>query len=216
MGDMTDEMRYDDDEFLADDAEARRLLAEAVHALGPVPEPPRDAIWAGIDAERAPRRFRRRTLRFLSLGVALAAMLTLGIGLGRIASVRQPAAPGAPVAGVELTNAALPFRLAAVQHLSRTEALLAELPASARDGRADEVAGWAGDLLGQTRLLLDSPAADDPELARLLGDLELLLAQIAALDVERSEEVELIEDGIERNDVMLRLRTATARTFTGI
>ena len=40
---------------------------------------------------------------------------------------------------------------------------------------------WAGGLLLQTRLLLDSPVADDPEMQELLEELELVLAQIVSL-----------------------------------
>src|SRR5437868_4037942 len=67
------------------------------------------------------------------------------------------------------------------------------------------------------RLLLDSPAALDPELKGLLDDLELVLAQIARLparprggrDASRSE-LELITRSLEQHDVVPRLRSAAA------
>jgi hypothetical protein len=232
MGDMkNDSHDMDEVPFRAagenpagDDADASSLLAEAVASLGPVPEPPREAIWAAIDAERAGRRARggrrgwtaRRAYRVLPLVIGLAAMLVIGIGIGRGMLLRSPVEPS-PIAAAATPDAVpLPYRLAAAQHLSTTEALLAELPIGARVGRTDELADWAADLLTRTRLLLDSPAGDDPELARLLGDLELLLAQIATLAGDRGEnEIEMIQDGMERNDVMLRLRTVAARAYTG-
>jgi hypothetical protein len=65
-------------------------------------------------------------------------------------------------------------------------------------------------------LLLDSPAAVDPDLAPLLSDLELVLAQIASLRTRDAPgEIELIEDGIEQNRVLARLRLA-AGAATGV
>jgi hypothetical protein len=49
----------------------------------------------------------------------------------------------------------------------------------------------------------------DPATKVLLEDLELVLAQIAQLAPgSRAEDLELIREGIERGDVMPRLRTA--------
>jgi hypothetical protein len=68
---------------------------------------------------------------------------------------------------------------------------------------------WARDLLTSTRLLLDSPAADDPRRVRLLQDLELVLAQIVQLSpTAEARERELIEGTIRDGHVMTRLRTA--------
>ena len=44
-----------------------------------------------------------------------------------------------------------------------------------------EVPDWAGGMLVQTRLLMDTPAADDLEMKNLLEELELVLAQIVGL-----------------------------------
>src|SRR5439155_12041658 len=74
----------------------------------------------------------------------------------------------------------LAYRVAAAQYLRRTEALLTGFRSEARTGRIDvQFAGQARDLLTTTRLMLDSPAAEDPRLKSLLEDLELVLAQIA-------------------------------------
>lgn len=193
-------------------------------------EVPREEMWRRIDATRRDRRgqgaghgvvelaSRRRmpVVSWLRWAGALAAMLVLGIAIGRLGPAR-PAANAPMVAagdGVASPDAAamLPYRMAAVQHLDRTEALLASLTVDARAGRTEEVAGWAGDLLTDTRLLLDSPAGDDPDLNKLLVDLELVLAQITDLQAGRADvEVEMIQDGINQRDVLLRLRAATAR-----
>jgi hypothetical protein len=72
-----------------------------------------------------------------------------------------------------------------------------------------QFADWAKGLLSNTRLLLDSPAGDDPRRAKLLQDLELVLAQIVQLEPNaRAEERQLIEGSIEQGHVMTRLRTA--------
>jgi hypothetical protein len=68
---------------------------------------------------------------------------------------------------------------------------------------------WARDVLTSTRLLLDSPASDDPEMRSLLQDLELVLAQI----VQRTGQPDPLEDEmidwtIEDRDLLPRLRRA--------
>jgi hypothetical protein len=160
-----------------------------------------------------PRR-RMRGTPWVQWGAALAAMLVIGIGLGRVSMQQTTTSPSAP-AGTAADAAAVdavptPYRLAATQHLHRTEALLASLVMDARTRGAAEISGWAADLLTDTRLLLASPAAQDPALERLLNDLELVLSQIAGIPAARaSEEVELIQDGLNQSDVLLRLRAAT-------
>jgi hypothetical protein len=57
-------------------------------------------------------------------------------------------------------------------------------------------------------MLLDSPAADDPEVAALLEDLELVIAQIARMSAPSSVERELIREGIQKTDVLPRLRAS--------
>lgn len=72
------------------------------------------------------------------------------------------------------------FALAAGSYLSRADALLTKIAQTRESGRpAPEIQSWAESLLLETRLLLDSPAAQDPSLSPLLLDLELTLAQIS-------------------------------------
>jgi len=195
------------------------LVQGLVRELDPPPAPPREAMWARISAERARVRDERarRRFQFPAWAVwapALAATLALGIGLGRWSGAGTPPAPApAASASADPADPMSPeaFTLATLRHLSSAEALLAAFPADARAGRTGDVARWAGDLLTDTRLLADTPAGDDPELARLLGDLELLLAQIAALgNAPRGGDVRLIQDGMNQNDVLDRLRAATS------
>jgi hypothetical protein len=131
---------------------------------------------------------------------------------------RRPRAPETGGAGSPLPSARervpadsrLPsYQLAALQHLARTEALLTAFRVETRSGRVDpQVSAWARDLLSTTRLLLDSPAAEDAKLKKLLDDLELVLAQIAQLQPAREKgELDLIDHAVEQRNVLPRLRT---------
>lgn len=105
---------------------------------------------------------------------------------------------------------ARPFRFAALEHLVRTELFLTGFLVDARTGQLDaDLEGGARELLAETRLLLDSPAAEEPRLGDLLLDLELVLAQIARFPENPTlAEFELIDQALVENDVVTRLRLA--------
>ena len=102
------------------------------------------------------------------------------------------------------------YQVATQRHLADAEALLTSFSMGTRDARMDaQFAVWAKGLLSNTRLLLDSPAGDDPRRARLLQDLELVLAQIVQLSPNAAaQDRELIQGSIQSENVMTRLRTA--------
>lgn len=189
--------------------ERLRELAQDYHEP---PKPPREAMWGVIAARRArpPGRLRSRVLhRPWAWGLAAAAVLTIGVGLGRWSMTRAPA--GDMIAG---TTTALPsdgsLGVAATQYLSRTEALLTAVRAGGPP-LDEQFLASARELLTMTRLLLDSPfAASDPGLRDLLVDLELVLAQVAQLTpaVPDAAEIDLINDGLTERAVLPRLRTA--------
>jgi hypothetical protein len=214
---------------MMDDENVPDHICAAVRELGTPPDVPRDAMWQRIEATRRARRAtpagavpRRRATAILRWSLPLAAALALGVALGRL-SLRDRAPAPAFVASADTAPAAVeattarPYVVAAVRHLVSTEALLTSLDEDARTGQVHEASAWARDLLTNTRLLKDSPAAADPQLAALLDDLELILAQIAALPTAPpAQELRFIEDGIARNDVIGRLRAATTeRPFAG-
>src|SRR5690348_9099602 len=124
----------------------------------------------------------------------------------------------APAAGASSTgngaNAQQLYRLAARQTLVQAEALLTAYRASdaqPRDQEAMRQAGrWARDVLTSTRLLLDSPAANDSQMRALFTDLELVLAQIVQLSGAplQAGERELIERAMRDRDLLPRLRSA--------
>jgi hypothetical protein len=103
------------------------------------------------------------------------------------------------------------YQLTAVQHLSEAEALLTSFrtPSNAGEQTDALLAEWARRLLSRTRLLLDSPVANDPQRRPLLQDLELVLVQIVQLSPGSApQDRELIEKTLQQDHVMTRLRTA--------
>lgn len=103
------------------------------------------------------------------------------------------------------------YRLAVVEHLAGTEAMLTSFRGAARRGEVDaQITAWAKNLLTTTRLLQASAAQEDPTMKRLLDDLELVLVQIAqytSTGAHHAEELELIEHSIERRGVIGKLHT---------
>lgn len=99
------------------------------------------------------------------------------------------------------------YDVATMQHLSRAEALLTAFRADDGAGGTTSMERWARDLLADTRLFIDSPAASDARSRQLLLDLELILAQIVQLPAESSADRGLVQRSIERGAVLSRLRS---------
>ena len=190
------------------------------------PRPPLEEMWAVIEAAHfnsTPTAIRRPRSRSLAPWLAAAATLVLGIGIGRYLPSDE-SEPGAATASLATNADAAPtetaspipdaYREQANQYLGQTAALLISLPTASGDEQSDErFAGKAADLLVTTRLLMDSPAAQDPRLRGLLEDLELVLVQIARLRVERNKsDLDLIHQTVEQGDVISRLNSAAVTT----
>jgi len=189
-------------------------LREAVQDYHRPPDTPREEMWRRIAAARAARKRQVIVLRpALRWGVGIAAVLALGVAIGRW-SVRGGESPSSPTVAAGTYQApTLAYRVAAAQYLTRTEALLTGFRAESRTPSvpAAQFATQARDLLATTRLILDSPAAADTRLKGLLEDLELVLAQIAQLPSGGGgdrEDVQSINQGLDQRSVLLRLRTA--------
>jgi hypothetical protein len=219
------------------DSGVARAARETYHTP---PETPRDEMWSVIQAARAARgpanaskkeegavvpidRFRPRPW-----WAAVAAALVIGVVLGRgsigespssaetladkgpdtPAAVENEVAGARPEAGAEVPRS---YRVAAARHLNRTADFLTMFRVDARSEQVgDDLGTWARRLLTDTRLLIDSPAGNDPELRRLFGDLELVLAQIVQLRGGDPEEVEIIDEGLESSQLLFRLKAAQA------
>jgi hypothetical protein len=194
-----------------DDPLPERLL-EAARSYHVPPPTPREEMWAAIGAARRRRRAVGRIARPLRWGLALAATLVLGIAIGRLGWLGAHSRTAAPALGAAGQAPTAPYRVAAGQYLERTEVLLTDFRAESRRGRLDPVfLASARDLLTTTRLMLDSPAANDPHFKVLLEDLELVLAQITQLPAEPGAriELELITQGLTQRSVLARIRAAT-------
>ena len=195
-----------------------------------------ERMWSAVEGEAFPRRFtspsaepsvgataaprsaidrinRQRWLTTRQI-LPLAAVLLLGVAIGRYTAKRPPATAKQVATRPAADTVALaePYQSTTSRYLGQTAALLVALPGEVRAGRADDrFLGRAHDLLLTTRLLLDSPAAADPRLRSLLEDLELVLAQVVRLQTDQSlADLDLIRQALEQRDVLPRLRTAVA------
>mgnify|MGYP006969360302 CR=1 FL=1 len=177
----------------------------------------------GLEAARERRGSHARTRGIRTMmgwSVAAAALLVLGVGIGRMSVSPTTSAGGVDIASTP--TAAEGNGLAARTHLGRTEALLTMVRADARDGRVDPaVAVWAEDLLAQTRLLLDRPQGVEPGLQDLLLDLELVLVQVVGLaetdsdDPQARTEVELTLKTLDEGEVLPRIQAQIPLSMAG-
>jgi len=171
---------------------------------------PRDEMWKKIEAGRSNRRVIE--LRpWLRWAVAAAAVLILGIGIGRW-TAHQPVTTVAAADSTTSTQSDLVYQVAATQYLSHTEAFLTSFRAdigSHGSAHSARFALQARDLLSTTRLMLDSPAGKDQRLRSLLEDLELVLVQISQLDPSQDgHDTDLIRQGMNQSNVLPKLRSA--------
>lgn len=200
------------------------IVTELPRSFNNPPPPPLDEMWDVIEdahfnapAATAPSRAAVSSAPWF----AAAAALVIGVGIGHYiprASTTVSNSP-TPVAVASANSASLSADTSAVaeayrdqtsRYLGQTAALLISLPSKEARGKTDAVfAGKASDLLVTTRLLMDSPAARDPQMRSLLEDLELVLVQIARLRGEKSKaDLDLIHQAVEQGDVLSRLNSA--------
>ena len=194
------------------------FLTRTVKDLDPVPPLPREEMWARIQQERARSKVisiesRSKKKTWISVGVGAAAVLVIGIGLGRITATHDNIPMSAPVPGsVAMTGSATAYRLAVSDYMTKAEVLLTEFRTQPGGTLDPQVAVAARDLLTNTRLLLDSPAAKDPKVAALLEDLELIIAQIAQMQAPSKVERDIIKDGMNKTAVLPRVRASQIAT----
>ena len=160
------------------------------------------------------------------LPMTIAATLLLGVALDRLILAGSTDAPQTTVAITPSTGGATRpaltdsaarselYRLSAVQTLSQAEALLTAYRAADAGTRSDpatrQLGGWAREVLGSTRLLIDSPAGADAQLRPLLNDIELVLVQIVRLSGTPLDSADraLIDHALRDHDLLPRIRTA--------
>ena len=212
------------------DQDWERLVETMKDQHHPPREVPRDRMWQRIEAQRKTRRARIITPRVWRMAFAAAAVLVLGIAIGRwtlpaldpghavpdqLASRQAPVVPDDPASEPPISNkpkggstSNLLYRKAASDLFGRADVLLTDFkvtPCAEQDFAS--VPDWAGGMLLQTRLLMNTPLAQDRELESLFLDLELVLAQIVGLDKENcARDVGWIRDAMARKSTLERLR----------
>ncbi len=198
---------------MSDDRFEQFLRREARRYHEP-PAAPREEMWRAIADERRAGRRRTRRPTWIYWGAGIAAALVIGVGIGRYSAPGEDTvmlADAGSVSAAEPAATQAAFRLTAAQHLARVEVFLTGFRTDARMGAP--VAATAPDarsLLATTRVLIDSPAADDVMLRQLLEDIELVLSQIASYaGGSDSTELDFIDESLDQRSVLFRLRTAT-------
>jgi hypothetical protein len=192
------------------------------------PETPRDHMWERINASRTERRGvlqpdftpgRGPVFRVLRISAAVAAVLVIGIFIGRMTENpgTVPLADIAPVAVIQ-TEPDPPhikkdvYAMAARDLFGRADFLLTDFKVrSCGTDNLTEVPDWAGGMLVQTRLLMGTSAAEDIQMNNLLEELELVLAQIVGLSKDNcARDMAWIRQGLQERSTIDRLRTVSA------
>jgi hypothetical protein len=199
------------------------LMRDAERTYRNPPNPDLDAMWHSIERQHFGASARPAQSRFFSnRWVGIAATLLIGIAIGRgsmaLNQSTGTATPAQPTVVADNqpvrpdTVMERPYELETSRYLGQTAALLVALPSEIKSGGTSaQFASRAGDLLTRTRLLMDSPAANDPAMRGLLDDLELVLMQVVRLQNSGNRtDLDLINRALEQRDVIPRLRTAAA------
>ena len=195
------------------------MLREAARDYNAPPPTPKAEMWDRIVAARRTDRQTngivplQRTIRpTVRLVMAIAAILVLGVAIGRFTAPGTPAQPTTPgtlaaAPGSEKREKSnIATELATADHLSQVETFFTEF---GTERASPEFTDHAKSLLSTTRLLLDSKRVSDPRTRKLLEDLELVLVQIATMNPQdRAEDLNSIADGLAQNSLRTRLRNA--------
>ena len=172
-----------------------------------------------LSLDQARRRLRARTKRGFTWAMGAAAILVLGLGIGRMTA---PGVAPSMKSGLDATSLSAratsgddsdPLRVVSLEHLAQTESYLTLARADARAGALDAGVGrWSRSRLAQTRLLLDAQQGKDPVLQALLEDLELVLVQLMGASAVEGDatktlsEWNLAMEGLEDTEVLARIR----------
>ncbi|HJR68106.1 MAG TPA: hypothetical protein VJ802_16870 [Gemmatimonadaceae bacterium] len=188
---------------------------------------PRLEMWSAIQTARRTAGATPRRRVPWGLMSAIAAALLVGVAIDRVAlrevdpaSPTVATAPAAP-APSDSDDPSRLYRMAATQTLTQAEALLTAFRASSATEQPpvgmQQLGTWGRQVLGSTRLLIDSPAGQDPQLRALLDDLELVLVQIIQLSGGQLDATDraLVEGALEQSDLLPRIRTVVPAGVPG-
>jgi hypothetical protein len=192
------------------------MLREAARDYHAPPIAPKQEMWERIQSALSEGRkvgrsesvlaFRPAARPFIRLVLGIAALLMIGVAIGRLTAPAEPGRVAVVAPAEPRERGEVAAQLVATQHFGQVETFLTEF--NTRQAGEDFPAK-AKDLLSTTRLLLDSKRLTDLRTRKLLEDLELVLIQIATLDPnDRREERDFITDGLAQNQLRTRLRNA--------
>jgi hypothetical protein len=206
---------HDDDEKFDD------FLRHAAKDYNAPVAPRTDALWAAIEPEVAraiaPKRRSMRPFTFL-VGAAVAATLVLGVAIGRWTSRTTETRPVATRSTTADSSSMGPHaRAVTLEHFAEAEVFLTSVRSELKAGLPDaDRARRSRDLLVRTRVLLGASQHRAPEVARLLEDLELLLAEIAALPSAGSSlDQTLLDESMRDGNVIPRIRATLPARAAG-
>ena len=196
-----------------DDKKLDDLLMAARTRYRVPPEPATEAIWQAVEREAfSPTgRVKRRRFEWTRGWQLAAASLLIGVLAGRWTASGTPS--GSMTASksetVMISDAARPYQRTTEEVLGRSAVLLTALRSSdVRQIDAGQMSSQATRLLGRVRLLLDSPAANDPQVHNLLLDLEMTLAQVARMQPSRgTTDINLINEAVAQRDIVPRIQS---------
>ncbi len=192
--------------------EFEQMMQKAQEVHNSPPEVPSDRMWNHIQMKsqvgRAPAR-----RRIWQPAMAMAAVLVIGISIGRWF---LPQSEPVMVAVQETAPATYDeeiYQHTALALFDKADVLLTDFRMKGcAPEQMDATSQWAGQLLTQTRVLQGSPVARNNELADLLTDLELVLAQIITINPEQCNlDVAWIRSGLTQRATLDRIRAASAR-----
>jgi hypothetical protein len=194
------------------------INAAADHYNVPPVNPPLDQMWAAIEAESFDRRITATPARVSLVNnpwLRMAAVLVVGVAIGRVSmNAKTPQQPATEQVAAVTRPGEDSYQLTTERYLGQTVTLLVSLPNQLRAGGADTAfVRRAGESLATLRLLMDSPAANNPRMRALFEDLELVLVQVVQMPENGSAtDSRMIRQAMQERDVMPRLFDAVAET----
>lgn len=205
---------------MSDDEQFDRWVVEAAADYNRPPrQVPRDAMWEVIRtgvavAKPVPHRWSVR--RVVPMLAAAAVLMTVAYQAGVSRGTQSGGRTTPPVSGAT-AEPSRAYDMATRALFDRAEVLLTTTRSSLGDAEVDPaVTAWARDMLSETRLLLDSPAATAPARRVLLEDLELTLAQIVRLAAAATtDDKTLVDRSLRGGDLLSRLRTSVPAPVRG-
>lgn len=192
-----------------------KLLDQARQTHNVPSEVPSERMWQAVEAGGL-KPISKPGFQLWKPALAMAAVLVIGIGIGRWSTpdVINPTMSELTVpAETTPDRVSELYKVTAFALFDRADALLTDFRMEGCGAQQMEATSrWAGNLLTQTRVLQNSPAAENAELANLLTDLELVLAQIITINPDRcDQDVAWIRSGLTQRATVDRLRAVSTR-----